>query len=145
MRKTENLELNLPEPDDFFDVSHQNENFETIDEELNNKAEKDGSNATGDWNINVSTATKLKTARTIQTDLSSTSSKTFDGSGNVTPGVKGILPANNGGTGKTNLEDSANALINSLTEIDPQTTFTEYTPVDKGKPMSDDKICLDQF
>lgn len=40
---------------------------------------------------NAGTATKLATSRTIQTNLSSTSSVSFDGSANVTPGVTGIL------------------------------------------------------
>lgn len=50
---------------------------------------------------NASTATKLATARTIQTNLGSTSSASFDGSGNITPGVSGTLPISNGGTGAT--------------------------------------------
>lgn len=44
-------------------------------------------------------ATKLATGRTIRTNLASTSASTFDGSGNITPGVSGILPIANGGTG----------------------------------------------
>ena len=80
MRKTENLELNLPEPDDFFDVSHQNENFETIDEELNNKAEKDGTNATGTWNINITGNAKTATKAT---SADSATKATQDASGNV--------------------------------------------------------------
>ena len=49
---------------------------------------------------NAGTATKLATARTIRTNLASTSTASFDGSGNVTPGVTGILPVGNGGTGR---------------------------------------------
>lgn len=49
----------------------------------------------------ISTATKLATARTIQTNLGSTSAASFDGSANVTPGVTGTLPVANGGTGAT--------------------------------------------
>lgn len=51
---------------------------------------------------NASTATKLQTARTIQTNLASTSTASFDGTANITPGVTGILPINNGGTGANN-------------------------------------------
>ena len=47
----------------------------------------------------ATTATKLTTARTIQTNLASTSTASFDGSKNITPGVTGILPVANGGTG----------------------------------------------
>ena len=50
---------------------------------------------------NASTATKLATARTIRTNLASTSTASFDGSANITPGVTGTLAVGNGGTGKT--------------------------------------------
>ena len=50
---------------------------------------------------NAGTATKLATARNIQTNLGSASSASFDGSGNVTPGVTGTLGLANGGTGAT--------------------------------------------
>lgn len=52
---------------------------------------------------NASTATKLATTRTIQTNLASTASASFDGSANITPGVTGILPTANGGTGQNDL------------------------------------------
>lgn len=44
---------------------------------------------------------KLETARTIQTNLASTSAASFDGTANITPGVTGVLPMTNGGTGNT--------------------------------------------
>lgn len=50
---------------------------------------------------NAGTATKLATARTIRTNLASTSTASFDGSANVTPGVTGTLAIGNGGTGRT--------------------------------------------
>ena len=46
-------------------------------------------------------AIKLKNTRTIQTNLASTTSASFDGSANITPGVTGTLPIANGGTGAT--------------------------------------------
>lgn len=49
----------------------------------------------------ATTAEKLKTARTIQANLASTSAASFDGSANVTPGVTGTLGLANGGTGAT--------------------------------------------
>lgn len=58
---------------------------------------------------NAATATKLATARTIQTNLGSTSSASFNGTANVTPGVTGTLPVTNGGTGATT---AANARTN---------------------------------
>jgi hypothetical protein len=48
-------------------------------------------------------AATLTTGRTVQADLSSTSSATFDGSANITPGVTGTLAVGNGGTGATTL------------------------------------------
>lgn len=45
------------------------------------------------------TVAKLTTARTIRTNLASTATASFDGSANVTPGVTGVLPVANGGTG----------------------------------------------
>ena len=52
----------------------------------------------------ANTATKLATARTIQTNLASTSTASFDGSANVTPGVTGVLPVANGGTGNSSVD-----------------------------------------
>ncbi len=48
---------------------------------------------------NAGSATKLATARTIQTNLASTSTASFNGTANITPGVTGVLPVANGGTG----------------------------------------------
>ena len=63
---------------------------------LDNKLDKTGT---------AVSATKLSTARTIQTNLASAASTAFDGSANITPGVSGILPVANGGTGATNLDN----------------------------------------
>lgn len=48
---------------------------------------------------NAASATKLSTARTIRTNLASTSAASFNGTTNITPGVTGVLPVANGGTG----------------------------------------------
>ena len=52
------------------------------------------------------TVNKLTTARTIRTNLASTSTASFDGSANVTPGVTGVLPVANGGTNANNAKDA---------------------------------------
>lgn len=52
---------------------------------------------------NAATATKLASARTLRTKLDSTAAVNFDGSAGVTPGVEGILPVGNGGTGVSSL------------------------------------------
>ena len=49
----------------------------------------------------ATTAVKLQTKRTFKVNLASTTAVEFDGSANVTPGVSGVLPAANGGTGRT--------------------------------------------
>lgn len=59
------------------------------------------------------TADKLTTARTIQTNLASTASASFDGTKNVTPGVTGVLPVANGGTGRT--DGKAPSLVTART------------------------------
>src|SRR5699024_6046142 len=48
---------------------------------------------------NAATATKLATARTIRTNLGSTSTASFDGTANIAPGITGILAVSHGGTG----------------------------------------------
>ena len=57
----------------------------------------------------AASATKLAAGRTIRTNLGSTSTATFDGTANITPGVTGTLPIANGGTGATT---AANARSN---------------------------------
>lgn len=59
---------------------------------------------------NAGTATKLATARTIRTNLASTAAASFNGSANVTPGVTGMLPVANGGTGGSTASSAANNL-----------------------------------
>lgn len=49
----------------------------------------------------ATSANRLATARTVQTDLGSEREVSFDGSANITPGVKGTLPIAHGGTGAT--------------------------------------------
>ena len=61
-------------------------------------------NSAGTCTGNAATATKanqLTTARNIQTNLASTAAASFNGTANVTPGVTGILPIANGGTGNS--------------------------------------------
>ena len=63
---------------------------------------KDGTGASGTWSISISgSAASLTTSRTIQTNLGSTSSASFDGTANIAPGVTGTLAVGNGGTGST--------------------------------------------
>lgn len=61
-------------------------------------------------------ATKLQTARTIRTNLASTSAASFNGTANVTPGVTGTLPIANGGTGGTTGYAANANIFASMTE-----------------------------
>lgn len=73
-------------------------------------------NATGFPTLNQNTtgsAATLTTGRTFRTNLASTSTATFDGSANVTPGVMGTLALGNGGTGTTTAAGIA-ALVGNL-------------------------------
>ena len=65
---------------------------------------------TGNTTGNAATATKLATAKTIRTNLGSTNTASFDGTANITPGVDGILPVANGGTGATSASAARTAL-----------------------------------
>lgn len=62
---------------------------------------------TGNTTGTAAYATQLSTARAIQTNLSSTSSASFNGTADVNPGVYGTLPVPYGGTGLTTLVNTA--------------------------------------
>lgn len=62
------------------------------------------------------TAAKLTTARTIRTNLASTSAASFNGTANITPGVTGTLPIANGGTGGTTGYAANANIFTSMTE-----------------------------
>lgn len=76
----------------------------TATQTLTNKDLSSGTNTFPTFNQNTTgSAAKLTTARTILVNLASTSSASFDGSGNVTPGIENTLPVGHGGTGATTL------------------------------------------
>lgn len=79
---------------------------------------------------NAATATKLFTARSVKTDLGSTSAASFDGSEDISPGVTGTLPIANGGTGATAAKD---ARYNLLFVSSPITSTTNDTIENWGK------------
>ncbi|MCM1112864.1 MAG: pyocin knob domain-containing protein [Muribaculum sp.] len=58
----------------------------------------------------TASAAKLATARTIQINLASQNPEAFDGTKDVTPGVTGVLPLKNGGTGAANAAAARAAL-----------------------------------
>lgn len=77
----------------------------------------------------ASSATKLETARTVRTNLASTNAASFDGSANITPGVSGVLPLANGGTGATSLDGANIVTKNTQQAITGQKKFNDYALV----------------
>ena len=65
---------------------------------------------TGNTTGNAPSAAKLATARTVRTNLASTSAASFNGTANITPGVSGVLPIANGGTGASTASAAFKAL-----------------------------------
>jgi|GEM_PF-4147405 len=72
---------------------------------------------------NAETATRLQTARTIQTNLASTSAASFNGTANVTPGVTGVLPVANGGTGVNNASTAAQMTVANAVSLQTARTI----------------------
>ena len=62
------------------------------------------------WIMLTANVRRLYTARTIRTNLASTSTASFDGTADITPGITGTLPIANGGTGAT----SASTALSNL-------------------------------
>ena len=69
---------------------------------------------TGTLNGTASSANELTTARTLRTNLASTSTGSFDGSANITIGVTGTLGVANGGTGCTTLQEVRKTMFPSV-------------------------------
>lgn len=69
-------------------------------------------------------AATLTTSRTIQTSLSSTSSASFNGSANITPGVTGILGVGNGGTGVTTSTGTGNTVLSASPTLTGTSTYS---------------------
>lgn len=59
------------------------------------------------WLMSSAATSKLAAARSIRTNLASTAAASFDGSADIAPGVTGVLPAANGGTGFSTLVNTA--------------------------------------
>ena len=82
--------------------------------------------------INANTtgsAATLTTARTIQTNLASTTAASFDGSANITPGVTGTLPVSNGGTGQTTYTNGQLLIGNTTGNTLTKATLTAGTGI----------------
>ena len=93
------------------------------------------------WIMLTTNAHRLTKARTIRTNLASTSSASFDGTADITPGVTGTLPIANGGTGATSASIALSNLggfsknggtINGNVEINENLTVNKNMHVDWG-------------
>ena len=86
-------------------------------------------------------ATILTTARTIHTNLASTSAASFNGSADITPGVTGILPVANGGTGSSTEKyiplTSKSSSVTSTSETTVATSKAVKTAYDKAIEAAD--------
>ena len=92
---------------------------------------------------NAGTATKLATARTIRTNLASTSTASFDGSANIVPGVTGTLPIANGGTGKTTAAAALYALVNgSAASITTDLSTDDFIPLADASAATGKKMTI---
>lgn len=77
--------------------------------------------------IDAHTAKRLERSHYFRINLASTSAATFDGSQNrlIEPGVAGILPPMNGGTGKTNLEEvTVGQAVKAMAFTSPRQLYT---------------------
>lgn len=73
---------------------------------------------------NAATATKLQTARGVQTNLASAVASAFDGTAAITPGVTGTLAVANGGTGVTTSTGTGSSVLSAS----PTLTGTPLVP-----------------
>lgn len=93
------------------------------------KAELDGNAKTSTNSESAAQADKLSSPRTIHTNLENNSAATFDGTQNISVGVTGILPAENGGTGKNNLDDvTVGAAISATKDSAGNIIAEKYLP-----------------
>lgn len=112
------------------EIANINKSIADINASINNTINTEITNIKNGATV-VGIAKKLETARNIQTNLASTSKASFDGSSDVTPGVTGILPVANGGTGKNTLTSGA-VLIGNGTGAVATRTITNNTSTDNA-------------
>lgn len=93
---------------------------------VDNTSDKEKVVGSADKATSADSAAKLTTAHSIQTDLASSAGASFDGSADVTPGVKGVLGVANGGTGYTSASEAASAFAGSLGIDTSDPTDTDY-------------------
>ena len=91
-------------------------------------------NATNaDYATSSGSATQLTSARSIQTNLGSSSAASFDGTTDINPGVTGILGTSNGGTGNSN----GTVPVSKVTGI-----TVSNTPISEGSTLATGTIYI---
>lgn len=90
--------------------------------------------------IDANTAVKLATSRTFRTNLGSTSTASFNGTANVTPGVTGTLPLGNGGTGKTTAKAAEYNLTTGKSEISDTTSGDDRVVFELASPSESNGV-----
>ena len=101
--------------------------------------ENGGTGKTKLEDVTVGKATQLENSRTIQTDLSSTNSSFFDGTKNIKPGITGTLQPDNGGTGKTKLED---VTVGKASKLDATYVYKNSESGNKTTETKSSKITI---
>lgn len=91
---------------------------------------------TADSAKSVASAATLATSRAVRTNLASTSTDSFNGSADINPGVTGILPVSNGGTGLTTVTGLVKG--NGTSAMSAAAAGTDYVAPDGalGTPSS---------
>lgn len=90
-------------------------------------------------------AGKLATARTVITNLASTSAASFDGTADIAPGVTGTLSIANGGTGGTTGEEGFTNLADGLPRASSTETPLEQLPKESWIPVKTNIIDPDSI
>ena len=86
---------------------------------------------------NAVSATKLQTARSVQTNLASGTAVNFDGTANIQPGVTGVLPVAHGGTGVTNLQNLNVGFATTASVAATSNFSTKASQDDQGNNIHD--------
>jgi hypothetical protein len=126
----------------YTDRSNKVATTEYVQENMQQASMGDMRKAVYDTNNNgyVDQAEKLHTARSVKVNLASTTAANFDGSSNITPGVDGVLPATNGGTGYSTLADLKAGMslnnVNNTSDADKPVSTATQTALDGKAPTS---------
>ena len=125
MNYSENLQLNMPEPSDQFNLEHWNENTQKLDETIHNEIQT-RSHESEQFNLDL--ATERQARENGDTDAKNLENAT------------GVLSIEHGGTGKNTVNEALNNIFSELqSQTDNQSTDNFIFKTDeniKGVPLS---------